>query len=61
MNGPSDCVNMEAVPSRINLPDVDDTGLAVLDVLGVLSAWSIVPGLADWVPGLATPDSGLPD
>ena len=76
INGPSDWVSMEAVPSRTNrpgdtdenktildpyiilyyiilyyiilyremiLPDVADTGLAVLAVRGVRSAWSTVP------------------
>ena len=44
INGPSFCVNILAVPSLTNLPEVAETGLAVLDVLGVLSAASIVLG-----------------
>ena len=35
---------MLAVPSRTNLPELAETGLAVLEVLGVLRAASIVLG-----------------
>ena len=52
---------MDAVPSLTNLPDVADTGRAVRAVLGVFNAWSIVPGLPAWLPGLETPLRGLPD
>ena len=61
MNGPSLWDNMEAVPSLTNLPLVALTGLAVLLVLGVLRAWSIVPGLLAWLPGLDIPLRGRPD
>ena len=61
MKGPSDWDNMLAVPSLTKRPLVALTGLAVLAVLGVLRACSMVPGLEDWVPGLDTPLRGLPD
>ena len=38
MKGPSDWDSMEAVPSRTNLPEVAETGLAVLAVRGVSKA-----------------------
>lgn len=49
------------VPSLTNRPEALLTGRAVCAVLGVLMAFSIVPGWADWVPGLTKPLSGLPD
>jgi len=49
------------VPMRTYLPDVAVTGRAVCAVRGVLSACSIVPGRADWVPGRAKPLRGRPD
>lgn len=61
INGPSGLVNMEAVPSRTNLPDAPVTGRAVCAVRGVLMACSIVPGLPDWVLGLTNPVIGRPD
>ena len=48
------------MPSLTNLPELADTGLAVLDVLGVLRAASIVLGRPPWLPGRATPLSGRP-
>ena len=52
---------MLAVPSRTNLALVALTGRAVLAVRGVLSAASMVPGLAAWLPGRDTPLRGRPD
>ena len=49
------------VPIRTYLPEALLTGLAVWAVLGVRIACSIVPGLADWVPGRMKPVTGLPD
>ena len=44
MKGPSFCESMLAVPSLTNRPELAETGLAVLDVLGVLRAASMVLG-----------------
>ena len=54
-------LSMLAVPSRTNLALVALTGRAVLAVRGVLSAASMVPGLAAWLPGRDTPLRGRPD
>ena len=48
------------MPSLTNLPELADTGRAVLEVLGVLRAASIVLGRPPWLPGRATPLSGRP-
>jgi hypothetical protein len=60
IKGPSFCDSMLAVPSLTKRPELAETGLAVLDVLGVLSAASIVLGRPVCDPGLATPLKGRP-
>lgn len=60
MKGPSCCESIEAVPRRTNRPEADDTGLAVLAVLGVDNMALMVPGLPAEDPGLDTPLMGLP-
>ena len=41
-------LNMKYEDGHVHLPDVADTGLAVLAVLGVFKAASIVPGCFDF-------------
>ena len=61
INGPSGCDNIEAVPRRTKRPDVEETGLAVLAVLGVDRAVRNASGRPPTDdPGRDTPLIGLP-